>query len=289
MTDDPPGVPARGRVCLVTGATNGIGRATAQALAASGATVVVHGRNREKAEQTVAAIRQATGNAGIESIVADLSALDQVRAMAAELHNRHYRLHVLVNNAGLWALDRRTTSDGFEAHFGINHLAPFLLTNLVLDLLKAAAPARIVTVSSNMHRRGRIDFADLQSEQSYRGTAAYSASKLANVLFTIELARRLEGTGLTANSLHPGAVATGLGADNTGIAALAWKLDKLFMMSPEKGARTSVYLAQSAAVDGISGRYFVDRREAPAAPAAQDSTTPARLWEVSAELAGLQS
>ena len=285
---DAPEATMTGRICLVTGATNGIGRATAQALAARGASVIVHGRDRRKAEAAVNGIVEATRNRAVEPIVGDLAELDQVRRMAAEFRARHKQLHVLLNNAGLVAFDRRTTHDGFEAHFGVNHLAPFLLTNLLLDTLKSSAPARVVTVASAVHNRCRIDFDDLQAARSYGGIGAYANSKLANILFTTELARRLDGAGVTANALHPGVVATGLAGDATGLMALGWKFAKNFMISPEKGARTSIYLAESAEVGGISGRYFSNCREAPTAAAARDADTAAQLWKVSAGLAGLE-
>ena len=275
-------------VALITGATSGIGRATAMALAAKGATVVVHGRSREKAEETAHAVSEATGAHTVEPIVADFAELDQVRRMAAEFRTRHSRVHVLVNNAGLVAFDRRTTADGFEAHFGVNHLAPFLLTNLLLERLKASAPARIVNVSSALHARGRIDFDDLQTKRGYRSVGAYAASKLANVLFTTELARRLDGTGVSANSLHPGVVATGLGADASGVVGFGWRMAKMFMIKPEKGARTSIYLATSPEVEGVSGRYFDNCREVPTSAAARETDTAARLWQVSADLADLK-
>ena len=285
---DPSDLTLKVRVCLVTGATNGIGRATATALASKGASLLVHGRDRHKAEATVCDIVEATGNHAVEPIVADFSELDQVRGMAAEFRAHHKCLHLLLNNAGLLAFDRRTTHDGFEAHFGVNHLAPFLLTNLLLDTLKSSAPARIVTVASAVHNRGRIDFNDLQAGQRYSCVGAYATSKLANILFTTELARRLDGTGVTANVLHPGGVATGLGGDGTGLMALGWRFAKYFMINPEKGARTSIYLAESSDVEGISGRYFHNCRDAPTAAAARNAYTEARLWKVSAGLAGLE-
>ena len=284
---DPIGPTMTSRVVLITGATNGIGRATAEALAAAGATVVVHGRSREKAEAAAHDVAEKTGHRGVEAIVADFGELDQVRRMAAEFRARHGRLHVLVNNAGLVAFDRRATHDGFESHFAVNHLAPFLLTNLLLETLTAGAPARIVTVSSALHARGRIDFADLQAKRRYGGVSAYANSKLANVLFTTELARRLQGSGVTANCLHPGVVATGLANDNKGLFALGWRVAKNFMISPEKGARTSVFLAESPEVEGVSGRYFDDCREVSPAAAAREEETARRLWQVSEELAGL--
>ncbi len=283
---DAPDSPMNARVTLVTGATNGIGRATAQAMAAQGATVIVHGRTRQKAEDTARSLMEATGSHTVEAIVADFAELDQVRRMAAEFRARHNRLHVLVNNAGLVAFERRTTTDGFETHFGVNHLAPFLLTNLLLETLKASTSARIINVSSALHARGRINFNDLQIKRGYRGVGAYAASKLANVLFTTELARRLDGTGVTANALHPGVVATGLGADARGLVGFGWRMAKTFMISPEKGAHTSIYLATSPEVEGVSGQYFENCGAAPASVAARDAETAARLWEVSSGLAG---
>jgi retinol dehydrogenase-12 len=287
--DDSATAALTARICLITGATNGIGRATAEALAAKGATVVVHGRSREKAEETARAVAEATGNHAVQPIVADFAELDQVRRMAAEFRARHKHLHVLVNNAGFVAFDRRTTHDGFEAHFGVNHLAPFVLTNLLLDTLKASAPARIVTVSSALHNRGRIDFDSLQAIRRYSGIRAYATSKLANILFTTELARRLDGTGVTANCLHPGAVASGLAGDSTGLMALGWRFAKRFMIGSEKGARTSIFLATSPEAEGLSGRYFYNSREASTAAAARDAGAAARLWDVSADLAGVEN
>ena len=284
---DPIAPTMTSRVVFITGATNGIGRATAEALAAAGATVVVHGRSREKAEAAARDVAEKTGHRGVEAIVADFGELDQVRRMAAEFRARHGRLHVLVNNAGLVAFDRRATHDGFVSHFAVNHLAPFLLTNLLLETLTAGAPARIVTVSSALHARGRIDFADLQAKRRYGGVSAYANSKLANVLFTTELARRLQSSGVTANCLHPGVVATGLANDNKGLFALGWRVAKNFMISPEKGARTSVFLAESPEVEGVSGRYFDDCREVSPAAVAREEETARRLWQVSEELAGL--
>ena len=273
---------------MVTGATNGIGRVTAEELARLGATVVVVGRNRGKAEATVAAIRQATGNPSVESMVADFASLEDVRRLARQFRSRYDRLHVLVNNAGLWAVGRGTSKEGLELTFAVNHLAPFLLTSLLLDVLKASAPARIVNVSSRAHWSGRIDFEDLQSEKrKYSGWACYANSKLANVLFSNELARRLQGTGATANCLHPGVVATALFDGHKGFTGFLARLAKLFMLTSQQGARTCIYLAASSEVEGVSGKYFVDCREAPTSPAVQDEQAARRLWQVSEKLAGL--
>ena len=279
----------KNHICMVTGATNGIGRATAEGLAKLGATVVVAGRNREKAEATVAGIRQATGNPAVEMMVADFASLEEVRRLAEQFRSRYDRLHVLVNNAGLWTAERAISKEGYEQTFAVNHLAPFLLTNLLLDVLKANAPARVVNVSSRAHWSGRIDFDDLQSENHYSGWACYANSKLANVLFTNELARRLQGTGVTANSLHPGVVATGLFNGQRWLFGLLLKLVKPFFITSEQGARTCVYLAASPEVEGVSGRYFVNCREAPISPAAQEEHAAKRLWQVSERLTGLAS
>ncbi|MBI3895114.1 MAG: SDR family oxidoreductase [Acidobacteria bacterium] len=277
----------KNRICMVTGATNGIGRATAEGLARLGATVVVVGRNRGKVEATVAALRQTTGNSSVEMMVADFVSMEQVRRLAQQFRSRYDRLHVLVNNAGLWVTERGVSKEGYELTFAVNHLAAFLLTNLLLDAMKASTPARIVNVSSRAHFRGRIDFADLQSENHYSGWACYANSKLANVLFTSELASRLRGTAVTANSLHPGVVATGLFDGQKGVFGLLLTLAKPFFITSEQGARTCIYLAASPEVEGVSGRYFVNCREAPTSPAAQDEQTAKRLWQVSERLTGL--
>ncbi|MBI4460641.1 MAG: SDR family oxidoreductase [Acidobacteria bacterium] len=279
----------KNRICMVTGATNGIGRVTAEELARLGATVIVVGRNRGKAEATVAAIRQTTGNSSVEMMVADFASLEEVRRLAQQFRSHYDRLHVLVNNAGIWATQREASKEGLELTFAVNHLAPFLLTNLLLDVLQASAPARIVNVSSRAHGSGRIDFADLQSENHYSGWACYANSKLANVLFTNELARRLQGMRVTANSLHPGVVATGLFDGHKGFTGFLGRLAKPFLLTSVKGARTCIYLAAAPEVEGVSGRYFVNCREAPISPAAQDEQTAKRLWEVSEKLTGLAS
>lgn len=277
----------KGRVCLVTGASHGIGFATASALAAAGATVVLHGRDPERVETLCRMIQQHTGSQSVSGLAADFSSLSEVRRLAAELIARHQRLHVLVNNAGASVSGRHRTADGFEWHLGVNHLAPFLLTNLLLETLEASAPSRVVTVASVAHRGNPVDLDDLDFEQGYGSFAAYGRSKSANILFTVELARRLAGTGVTANALHPGVVATNLAS--TMPAPLRWivTLLKPVMASPEQGAETSIYLATSPEVDGVTGRYFVKCREATADAPATDADRARRLWARSAELAGL--
>jgi NAD(P)-dependent dehydrogenase (short-subunit alcohol dehydrogenase family) len=276
-----------GMICLVTGGTNGIGKATAQALARMGATVVIVGRDASRTAQVVEEIRTASGNKNVDSLLADLSSQQDVRRLAEEFKSKYSHLHVLLNNAGAVFLKRQLSVDGIEMTFALNHLAYFLLTNLLLDTIKASAPARIINVSSGAHTSGKIAFDNLQGEQNY-SPMAYSHAKLANILFTVELARRLEGTGVTVNALHPGFVATGF-AKNNGrvIAALMSLFSPLLARSPEKGAETSIYLASSPAVEGITGKYFYDSQVTATAPQASDLAVAAQLWDVSAEMVHL--
>src|SRR5467141_2955036 len=248
----------QGKVCLLTGATSGIGKATALGLAQMGATVVMVSRDRARGEAAQAEIKTKSGNAAVDLLLADLSAQQSIRQLVENFQQRYTQLHVLINNAGLFVLRRRTTVDGLEMTFAVDYLAPFLLTNLLLDMLKASAPARIVNVSSNSHEAGYIKLDDLQAEHHYRSMRAYRQSKLAVVLFTYELARRLQGTGVTANCLHPGGVGTNL---FRGLPGFLQALIKLVTIGPERGARTSIYLASSPEVEGITGKYFVRRRQ----------------------------
>jgi len=277
----------KGKVCLVTGATNGIGKATAQALAHMGATVVIVGRNAPKTAQLVEEIRAASGNKNVDSLLADLSSQQDVRRLTSAFKSKYSHLHVLINNAGGFFLRRQLSVDGIEMTFALNHLAGFLLTNLLLDAIKASSPARIINVSSNAHASGKIEFDNVQGERNY-SPKAYDNSKLANILFTMELARRLEGTGVTVNTLHPGFVATGF-AKNNGkvIAALVSIFAPLVARSPAKGAKTSIYLASSPSVQGITGEYFFDSQVIPAAPQATDMVVARKLWDVSAEIVHL--
>ncbi len=280
-----------GRTCIVTGASSGIGKATAAALASMRANVVLVCRNERRGELARQEIRERTGNDGIELLLADFASLRQVRDVAAEFQKRHERLHVLVNNAGTFGSERSITEDGYETTFAVNHLAPFLLTNLLLPTLVGSAPSRIVNVSSTGHGYGTaIHFDDLQCEQRYGAMRAYSQSKLANVLFTYELARRLDGSGVTANCLHPGGVNTELmrykgimGA----IVDVGRKIGKPFLLSPERGAETSVYLASSPKADGAGGQYFVKSRPVRSSKASYDEETARRLWTISETLTGI--
>lgn len=274
------------KVVVITGATNGIGAVAATGLARAGAKVTIVGRSRERCTDTVARIRQETGNANVDSVVADLSVKAEVERAAQELKNRLTRLDVLVNNAGAVFLDRRETADGLEQTFALNHMAYFTLTLHLLDLLKASGPARIVNVSSRAHRGGTMRFGDLQMKESFSGWAAYCQSKLANLLFTRELARRLAGTGVTVNALHPGVVSTNFGTDNGLKGRLIAIAFRLFGVTPEQGARTITYLASSPGVVGVTGRYFYSEKEAEVSRAAADAEAALRLWEVSARLAG---
>ena len=279
--------PMAGKVCLVTGATSGIGEETALGLARLGATVVVAGRSAARCAATVDRIGRQTGNSSVEFLLADLSSQKEVHALAAEFKIRHDRLDVLVNNAGAIVLSRRKSVDGLELTFALNHLSYFVLTDLLLDVLVSSAPARIVNVSSSSHRRTQINFDDLQKQRRYTGFRAYAQSKLANVLFTYELARRLEGTGVTANALHPGLVATNFLTNNGRLGHFLAFFMRIRGMSSAKGARTSIYLASSDEVEGVSGLYFEKERAVRSAPASYDQAAAARLWEISAELTGV--
>lgn len=276
------------KICLVTGATSGIGQETARALAQQGMTVVIVGRNEQKSAGTVVAIKAATGNPNVSYLLADFADQAAIRRLAAEFKERYDRLDVLINNAGGFYAKRQENAAGHELTFAVNHLGYFLLTNLLLDRLQASAPARIINVSSDAHQWGKIDFSDLHFTRGYGSMKAYSRSKLANLLFTFELARRLTGTGVTVNALHPGFVATNFGANNMGFAGplLKWVINR-FALSPAEGAKTMIYLATDAGVAGETGKYFVKNRAIAAAPMAYDEVTAQQLWEVSAELTGL--
>jgi NAD(P)-dependent dehydrogenase (short-subunit alcohol dehydrogenase family) len=277
-----------GRTVVITGANSGVGKATAVALAAAGARTVITARHEGRGREARDDIRRASGSEEVDLVVFDLADLASVRAGAGQLLEAYPRIHVLVNNAGLVLSHRTETKDGFEATFGTNHLGPFLLTNLLTERLKASAPARVVTVASTAHQSARrgLDFDDLQSEKRYAGMRAYGRSKLANILFTNELARRLAGSGVTANSLHPGTVATGFARDEdaSGLLAFGVKVIKPFILTPEKGARTSVYLASSPKVVEITGQYFVKCKPRAPSAAARDEAAATLLWSVSEEL-----
>ncbi|MFQ5959949.1 MAG: SDR family oxidoreductase [Candidatus Methylomirabilales bacterium] len=270
---------------MVTGASAGIGRATALGLAKMGASVVMVCRNRERGEAALTEIKRESGNTALSLLLADLSSQAAIRQLAEHFKAQYPTLHVLINNAGIITKRRILTEDKLETQFAVNHLAYFLLTNLLLDTLKASAPARIINISSRAHQGVSIDFDDLQSEQSYRRIHVYAWTKLANVLFTYELSRRLKGTQVTANCLHPGVIATNLVGDY--MPRPLRFMTKIIGASPEKGAHTPLYLATSSEVEGVSGKYFVNQKAVPSSPASYDRTTASRLWQVSAELTGL--
>jgi NAD(P)-dependent dehydrogenase (short-subunit alcohol dehydrogenase family) len=277
------------KTIVVTGATSGIGRATALGLAKLGSRLILVGRDAGRAEETVAEIRKATGRNDVEVVRGDFAQLAEVRRVADELLASTEAIHVLVNNAGVTMMKRTTTPDGFETTFAVNHLAYFLMTGLLLPRLRAAAPAaRIVNVASDAHRWGALDLDDLQNERRFKAMKVYGQSKTANLLFTRELARRLAGSGVTVNALHPGAVATRLGRGNGPLLDLVQRAIGLFMKSPEQGAATSIYLASAAALEGVSGRYFANQKEKQPAAHATDDATAKRLWQISEGLTGLR-
>jgi retinol dehydrogenase-14 len=279
--------PMTGRTVLVTGATGGIGKATALGLAALGAHLAITGRDPGRTEAAAREIR-AAGAGKVDVFVADLSAQAEVRRLAAEVLHRLSRLDVLVNNVGGYWNTRHVTADGLERTFALNHLAPFLLTNLLLERLTQSATARVVTVASNAHRMGRIDFDDLQGERSYSGSRAYDQSKLANVLFTYELARRLASTSVTANAVHPGVVNTSFGAEDPGgTQRLLVPLLRPFMKSPARGAATSIYVASAPALEHVTGRYFANSKPRRSSERSYDEGVAARLWRVCAAPVGL--
>lgn len=279
-----------GKIVLVTGGTTGIGRATATGLAAMGARLAIVGRDIGRAEAAAVAIRESSGNPDVDAFGADLSSQADVRRLASSVLAAYPRLDVLINNVGGFWATRHRTADGLERTFAVNHLAGFLLTALLLERLKASAPARVVTVASNAQSLGSIDFEDLQGEGNYSGDTAYNQSKLANVMFTYELARRLEGSGVTATALHPGVVSTRFGAeDPSRIFRFLVPLYRPFMKSPEQGAATSIHLASSREAEGITGAYYADGKARRSGKASYDRAAATRLWEVSADLVGLTS
>jgi NAD(P)-dependent dehydrogenase (short-subunit alcohol dehydrogenase family) len=274
-----------GKTCVLTGATSGIGLAAAAWLAARGARLVLVARNPARADDAVAAIRARTPGADVEIVRGDLASLREVRSAAAEVLARCPAIDVLFNNAGIVKLKREVTVDGYEATFAVNHLAYFLFTNLLRERLAATPGARIVSTASDAHRfGGPLDWGDLQSERRYRGFGVYGRSKLCNILWTRELARRLEGTGVTANCFHPGGVATRLGQSDALWTRVASRLLAVLLRTPEQGAATGVWLATSPDVANVSGRYFADEREKAPNRHAQDDAAAKRLWEVSEEL-----
>jgi len=280
----------QGKTVLITGGNTGIGKATAIALARMGAQVTITSRSPEKGEAALADIRQQAGSDTVECMRLDLASLANVRRFADEFLASHPRLDVLINNAGLVLSQRSETEDGFESTFGVNHVGHFLLTNLLLPRLKESAPARIVVLASDAHRGaiGGLDFEDLHARRSYRGIGVYCRSKLANLLFTVELDNRLRGTGVTVNAVHPGVVASEFGGsdDTSGFFGLVVKATRWAFLTPEKGARTSVHVASAPELEGVSGKYFMRSKVARSSRAAQDRGAALRLWEVSEQLTG---
>lgn len=276
------------KICLVTGATNGIGKVTALELAKMGATVIVVGRNPHKTEAVVNELRAQSGSDRVDKALADLSSLAEVRALAENFKRKYSRLDVLVNNAGAYFGKRQVSADGYEMTFALNHLSYFLLTALLLDVLKASAPSRIVNVASDAHRTAPLDFDDLQAEKKFNGLVVYGRSKLANILFTYELAKRLQGTNVTANTLHPGFVATGFGADSGALMRIGIKITaRLMGVSVEEGAQTTIYLASSPEVEGVTGKYFQKCKPAQSSAASYDVDARERLWQISEQLCGV--
>ncbi|HLI09292.1 MAG TPA: SDR family oxidoreductase [Ktedonobacteraceae bacterium] len=279
----------QGKICMVTGANSGIGKETALGLARKGATVVMVSRDPARGEAAQNEIKAQSGSNNVDLLLADLASQQSIRQLVENFQSRYSQLHVLINNAGTFTLNRRETVDGLEVTFAVNYLAPFLLTNLLLDTLKASAPARIINVSSDAHQQGYINLDDLQSKQSFPLMRAYGQSKLALIMFTYDLARRLQDTDVTANALHPGFVATNFA--QSAVPALLRPLVRLVMAIPgissEEGAKTSIYLASSPDVEGVTGRYFVKSIPVRSAPITYDEALQQKLWEESAKLVKL--
>jgi NAD(P)-dependent dehydrogenase (short-subunit alcohol dehydrogenase family) len=285
-----------GKICIVTGSNSGIGKETALALAKMGAKVVMVVRSQERGEKAQKEIIKQTGNNSVDLMICDISSMDSIRRFAKEFKNKYKRLDVLVNNAGAMFNKREVTPEGFERTLAVNYLGPFLLTHELLDLLKSSTPSRIITVSSGLAKNGKVDLDDLQSEKNYRGTKAYSQvrapvyanTKLMVMMFTYELARRLEGTGVTANVLMPGFVATNLGKNSGSLSSsLMFKMVRPMQISPKKGAETTVYLASSSEVTNLSGKCFAKKKETTTCPASYDENLQKQLWTRTEIMLGL--
>lgn len=272
------------KTAIITGSTSGIGRVTAFAIAREGAQLVLPVRNIEKGEALKEEIKIETGNRSVEVMPCDLASMASVRQFAADFEKKYSKLHLLINNAGLWEAKRKESDDGIEMNFAVNHLAPFLMTNLLLDIIKKSAPARIISVASTAHKYGKMRFNDLEGKKKWGSMQSYAQSKLANILFTRRLARELEDSGVTANCLHPGVVNTQLFSKLPGFVQ---KISSLFMITDEKGAQTSIYLATSPEVEGITGEYFDKKKIAKTSAHARDMQVADMLWEASKEYCGL--
>ena len=274
-------------VALITGASSGMGKALAIMIAKTGAKVIMLCRNEKRGEEALAEARALSGSNSIELMLCDLGNLSQVRQFCQDFKARFGRLNILINNAGVIVSGRHLTNEGYELQFGVNHLGHFLITNLLLDVIKNSAPSRIINVSSGAHKIGKIHFDDINLEKNYTLWRAYSQSKLANILFTYELDRQLEGTGVTVNCLHPGAVATNMGIDrDTGFGKLITGILRPFFKTPEQGADTAFYLAVSNEVEGISGKYYYRRRITRSSSSSYDIETGKKLWELSKKMTG---
>jgi len=274
-----------GKICIITGANSGIGKVTAIGLAKMNATIIMMCRSKERGEEAQKEIIELTGNKKVDLFLCDLSSQESIRKFVSEFKSKYQKLHVLINNAGVMLSKRIVSVDGLEMNFAVNYLAPFLLTNLLLDVLKKSAPSRIINVSSAAHRMAKIDFDDLQSEKmKYRLFKIYGASKLALMLFSYELSRKLEGTSVTVNTLHPGVVNTNLGQDQS---SFSKGFAKLFFKKPEKGAETSIYLASSQEVEGITGKYFAKKQQKQSSEESYNEDYAERLWELSTEMTQL--
>jgi NAD(P)-dependent dehydrogenase (short-subunit alcohol dehydrogenase family) len=280
----PQEIAMQGKICLVTGSTSGIGEVTALELARMGAEVIVVSRNPQKVDSTVQRIKNETASAKVHGFSADLSLQSEILKLAGQIREQFDQLHVLVNNAGGYFQKRQVTAEGRELTFALNHLNYFLLTQLLLDLIVATPGARIVNVSSDAHRGASINFDDLEFRKGYIGFRAYSQSKLANVLFTYRLARQLQDTPVTVNALHPGFVNTGFGLNNGGLIKAAMSVLQIFGKSQEEGARTSIYLASSPEVAGLTGMYFTDEKPVRSAPISYDKEIQEKLWQVSLDM-----
>jgi NAD(P)-dependent dehydrogenase (short-subunit alcohol dehydrogenase family) len=273
-----------GKVCLVTGGNSGIGREIAVGLARLGATVVIVARDEGRGERAVAEIKRKTRSQNVGLIVADLSSMQSIRHLADEFMAKYSKLHVLINNAGVFLPKRIVTADGFESTFATNHLGHFLLTDLLLESIKASAPSRIINITSTAHKKAQIDFEDLMAGKKFSGSKAYGQSKLSNILFTYQLAKKLEGTGVTVNCLHPGGVRTGLAKKAGRRYSIGIRIVGRLLMSPEKSAEAAIYLATSPDLEGVTGKYFSKGKEEKSSAESYDQARAERLWSVSAEL-----
>ena len=273
---------------LITGATNGIGLITAIEIAKAGYKTVITGRDIAKTKQVVELIKKNSGNDDIHYIIADLSIISNCKKVAEDYQSRFTRLDLLVNNAGAIFPELKLTEDGLENTFALNHFSYFIITGLLLDLLKKSEKSRIVNVSSGAHKASDILFENIRGEIDYKSFSVYGQSKLANILFTYELARKLEGTNVTVNCLHPGVVRTGFGANYKGIIKAFMKLFSQFLISPENGAKTTIFLALDKTLDGVSGKYFVKKKAEKSSPASYNETTAKKLWDISQEITGIK-